>query len=218
MARKKNEETPAPTNTNESPVPTTTTREDLVAAGEDMNTAMGLEPAIDVTMNDADLEAKVAHEAKQVVKEDHPDHPLTEKETAAGCRRLTQKTWDFLTGKGFFAHLAPAEPAAAAPAAGGKGKSKAKGDGAAAGNGKPRGNATPGKGPGVIAAILTILQATTATTPITKAGIVDKLKAQFPDRDADSMKSTVNVQVPSRMAKEKNVKIISGENGYYIEK
>ena len=65
--------------------------------------------------------------------------------------------------------------------------------------------------PGVIAAIFTMLQA----APATKEEILAKLVEQFPDRSADSMKATINIQIPSRLAKDKNVTITRGEDKRY---
>ena len=72
------------------------------------------------------------------------------------------------------------------------------------------------KGPGVIASIVTILQAATAAKPVTKEVIHEKLVKLFPDRDSESMKTTVGIQVPSRLNKEKDLGIARNDNGYYI--
>jgi pyruvate/2-oxoglutarate dehydrogenase complex dihydrolipoamide acyltransferase (E2) component len=66
--------------------------------------------------------------------------------------------------------------------------------------------------PGVIASIFTMLK----SAPHSKDEILAKLKVQFPDRDEKSMKSTINVQIPSRMAKEKNVTINKNDSGQYF--
>lgn len=66
--------------------------------------------------------------------------------------------------------------------------------------------------PGVIASILAMLK----SGPHSKDEILDKLKVQFPDRNEKSMKSTINVQIPSRMAKEKNVTINKNDSGQYF--
>lgn len=73
-------------------------------------------------------------------------------------------------------------------------------------------NKTPGTSkPGVIAAIFEMVKA----GPHSKEEILTKLITQFPDRSADSMKATVNVQLPNRMSKDKGVKIIRDDNSRY---
>jgi hypothetical protein len=63
------------------------------------------------------------------------------------------------------------------------------------------------KKPGVIATIVELIKA----GPITKEQIVKQLAKRFPDRDAESMAKTVNVQIPGRIAKEKNLKLVEVE-------
>ena len=72
------------------------------------------------------------------------------------------------------------------------------------------------KQPGVIASILKIIQ---EHGPVNKKDILSRLKRIFPNRDADAMSRTINVQLPGRMSKEKKVKIIRDKDGgYYIKK
>jgi len=66
--------------------------------------------------------------------------------------------------------------------------------------------------PGVIAAILEIIK----SGPHSKAEILAKLKTKFPDRVEDSMKATINVQIPNRMAKDKNITISKNDAGQYF--
>jgi hypothetical protein len=73
------------------------------------------------------------------------------------------------------------------------------------------------KKPGVIAAIVTILKEASKAKPITKEGIVKKLVKMFPDRSAESMAGTVNVQVPFRIQKEKDIKVNKNDDGYWIK-
>ena len=74
------------------------------------------------------------------------------------------------------------------------------------------------KGPGVLSVIQELIVGATKAKPVTKEQIVTELVARFPDRNADSMKNTVNIQVPSRMAKEKSLNIVKHEGGFYVEK
>lgn len=60
------------------------------------------------------------------------------------------------------------------------------------------------KKPGVIASIISILK---KEGPITKEKIVKILTKQFPERDADSMAKTVNVQIPNRIQNERDIQL-----------
>ena len=83
---------------------------------------------------------------------------------------------------------------------------------------KAKAKAKKPKGPGVIASVLEFLSAASKKKPISKKQIVAKLAKRFPDREAESMAKTVNVQVGSRIAKEKNVKVVKNDDGgYWIE-
>lgn len=66
-------------------------------------------------------------------------------------------------------------------------------------------------GSGVIASIEEFLK--TSPGGISKQGILAKLVDRFPAKKTDSMKATINVQVPSRMAKERGLKIDKRKDG-----
>lgn len=68
--------------------------------------------------------------------------------------------------------------------------------------------------PGVIA---TIQELITDKGPITKEKMLKELVKKFPDREEKSMKNTINVQVPNRMAKDKGIKINKNDKGYFVE-
>jgi hypothetical protein len=70
------------------------------------------------------------------------------------------------------------------------------------------------RSPGVIATILTLVTES-GKTGISKADILAKLVEMFPDRAADGMSKTINVQIPNRLERERNVKIVKLENGNY---
>lgn len=70
------------------------------------------------------------------------------------------------------------------------------------------------KGPGVIATIATAIEEA-GENGISKEEILEKLVAAFPDREADRMKKTINVQVPTRISKEKFK--VGVENGRYFK-
>lgn len=65
----------------------------------------------------------------------------------------------------------------------------------------PKKAGEPGK-PGIIATIVALVEGS-GKKGITKEEILAELVANFPDRSEDSMKNTINVQVPARINKEK---------------
>ncbi len=69
------------------------------------------------------------------------------------------------------------------------------------------------KGPGVIATIVSLIEKS-GKKGISKDEIHAELVETFPDRTADSMKNTINVQVPTRISKEK-FPVEKLENGNY---
>ncbi len=78
------------------------------------------------------------------------------------------------------------------------------------------------EGPGVIASIQEFLTAS-GKAGITVDGIVEKLVVRFPSKLPASLKSTVKAQIPSRMMKEKGIKIgtkkVEGQPTlYFVEK
>ena len=72
------------------------------------------------------------------------------------------------------------------------------------------------KGPGVIATILTLVT-DSGKTGITKQEILDKLVEMFPDRSSEGMSKTINVQLPTRMSKEKKVNIVKENDRFLIK-
>lgn len=69
------------------------------------------------------------------------------------------------------------------------------------------------KGPGVIATIIEVLK---KGKPVTKEAILAVLVKRFPDRNAESMGKTINVQIPNRISKEQKIKVKNTEKGYVI--
>jgi hypothetical protein len=74
-----------------------------------------------------------------------------------------------------------------------------------------------GRGPGIISEIVAILKAATKTKPVTKEGILKRLVKKFPDRSEESMKGTVGVQVPGRIMREHNIKVLKNDDGYWAK-
>ena len=73
---------------------------------------------------------------------------------------------------------------------------------------------TEPKKPGVIASILEFI----SDNPMTPERILQKLVKRFPDRNADGMEKTIHAQLPSRMAKERKIKITKDKDGRYFAK
>lgn len=76
---------------------------------------------------------------------------------------------------------------------------------------------------GVVAAIKKCLEVATEEEPITKAAIIEYLTEEFPDREPDKMKATVNTQIHTHF-KGKGPEVLSKaletggrEKGYWIK-
>jgi len=63
--------------------------------------------------------------------------------------------------------------------------------------------------PGVIAAIIDVIN---TKGPITKAGILEELTTRFPDRKPESMKKTINCQVPSFINQRQPFRVKKNDN------
>jgi len=70
---------------------------------------------------------------------------------------------------------------------------------------------------GVIVSIEEFLRGASSGEPLGKKAICEKLASRFPERSPDSMGKTVNVQVPTRLAKDKGCVVQKNEGGYWIE-
>lgn len=112
-------------------------------------------------------------------------------------------------------------PAAAKPAKKKKKETKPAAKPAAT-NGKKKKGASGGiksaGGVGVIGSIVEFLKAGSAKKPVSKTELVEKLSARFPDRSPESMKATVNVQLPNRLRVDKELDVQKNDNGYWIAK
>lgn len=73
------------------------------------------------------------------------------------------------------------------------------------------------KGPGVIATIEKAVRESCKEQPVSREKILSILKKAFPEKEETSMMNTIKVQLPGRMAKEKNLKIKTTEDGkFYV--
>lgn len=189
-------------------------REVLESVAENLNKTLGLKPAIDLKQDDQDLFDAIKTESAEVGI-DPKTSKVSDKVVKSDRKALAPETWTFLEENGMLDHLPKEEKPAPKNGKDKPAKEKAE---KTTGEGKKRGSATPGKGPGVLAAIQEILTAATAKAPIKKDAILRELVKRFPDRDESSMKNTINVQLPSRMAKEKNLDIQgSAADGFYVK-
>ena len=71
------------------------------------------------------------------------------------------------------------------------------------------------KVPGVIESIFLAIEKS-GEKGISKAQILAHLVQKFPDREKEGMEKTINVQLPKRMSKEREVKIEKTEKGNFI--
>jgi hypothetical protein len=79
---------------------------------------------------------------------------------------------------------------------------------------KPAAKEKKAKTPGVIATIVTLI----SSKPMSKATLLKKLVKAFPDRDAEKMEKTLNIQVPNRIRKEKNESLEENKKGKWFFK
>ena len=70
------------------------------------------------------------------------------------------------------------------------------------------------KGPGVIETIFELISKS-GEKGLSKKAILAKLEAKFPERAAEGMSKTINVQLPKRMSRERKIKILKLENGNF---
>lgn len=75
----------------------------------------------------------------------------------------------------------------------------------------------PGKGPGIIAEIIRLLKKATEKKPTTKKEVHAKLVEKFPDRNPDSMKHTVQVQIPYFLKNAKGLEVEKNDKGYWLD-
>lgn len=95
------------------------TREILISVADDLNTALGLDPAIDTELEDSELTEKIREEAAQVgfnIKTNAVDAAVLK----ADKKALKEETWEFLLSAGMLDHTKEIETAKSS----GKGKDK----------------------------------------------------------------------------------------------
>ena len=196
MATKK--PTPKKTATPE-PEAITIDREQLLALGEELNTLLFEGSEVEYEeMDDEALEAQIRQDCTEI----DPKDAFTDEAKAIIAELDIDIEW--AVAKKPAAKAAPAKTEKAAkvekPAA-----AKKAGPKKAGGEGKP----------GVIATIIDLLK----KGPITKADILAELVKTFPDREEKAMKSTINIQVPGRIIKDKGLDVVEvKDKGWKIKK
>lgn len=168
----------------------------LRAAAKEVNEVVGVEPPINTKASVSELIEKLK-EAKETVID-----PAQDEFTDA-----TQAVLDELDEPQEEAK-APTRKPKPAPVKEEEPEKPAKKEGAKKEGPKKAGE--PGK-PGIIATIVSLIEES-GKKGITKAEILKELVDRFPERSEDSMKNTINVQVPARINKEKfPVKKLEGD-------
>lgn len=175
---------------------------DLVRAAKELNKVLGLEPKIDIKQEASTIEKLILKAADLIEPED----------------KISKETAELITDLKAFAEETPdsadeeeekevsdtadededVEDEEEAPPA--KNTSKGKKTGKA-----EKSAESPGKkpaGPGVIATIVSLIEGA-GKKGVTKEEILTVLTKAFPDRKVESMKNTINVQVPNRISKER---------------
>lgn len=71
------------------------------------------------------------------------------------------------------------------------------------------------KGPGIIATIVELIENASKKKGISKDEILEELEKRFPEKEASSMKSTINVQVPNRITRERWEVGKTKDGGYF---
>lgn len=178
----------------EQPAEDLKSREALNAAALDMNEVMGLEPGIDVNLDD-ELFMKAFTKAASM---------------ATGTDNFTDHTWAVLESNKL-------GPERVLP----KEVKKADLNKKAAGEKKQnaeKSGAVKEKGTGVIASIKTFLNARFAQEDktFTRQEILDELTKTITDRDPAAMMNTIKVQVPGRLAKEAGYGFQKQDGGKYL--
>ena len=188
------------------------TLEDLISLAKQMNDIMALAPAIEVA------DESTFDELKAVILENCYDGKDCQ---IYATDEFSAENWVTLKSLGIVPVTEDGAPVEEAPAKKDKvGKEKAAktekpAKEKAAKTEKPAKKEKEVKGPGVIKTIVSTIK---DHGPITKEQILEKLVKAFPERDAEAMKKTINVQVPNRINKEQDFQIENTDKGWKVVK
>lgn len=188
--------------------------EDLISLAKQMNNVMALAPAIEVAGEET------FDELKEIILENCYDGKECQ---IYSTDEFTAENWLTLKSLGIIPITEDGAPVEEAPAK--KGKDKAGKEKTsktekpakekAEKKEKPAKKEKEVKGPGVIKTIVSTIK---DHGPITKEQILEKLVKAFPERDAEAMKKTINVQVPNRINKEQDFQIENTDKGWKVVK
>lgn len=180
--------------------------EDLIFLAKEMNDIMKLAPAIEVAKSDLEtLKAAVMENCY-----DGKECQIYETD------EFTEDSWVTLKALGVVPVTEDGTPAPKEEKKG-KGGKKEKAEKPPKKEKAPKKEKTEKapKGPGVIKSIVAAIK---DDGPITKEEILAKLVELFPDRDAEAMKKTINIQVPNRINKEQDFTIENSDKGWKVVK
>jgi len=161
---------------------------------KELNQVLGIEPAIDIKAPQKEVEAKIQEAAEMIVPEDN----------------LSDATIAYLTEKGWY-EIAEKVEVEETPAK----KEKIATAQKSAKKEKSVKKEKLVKKVGVIATIVKAIE-DADEEGISKDEIHALLVKNFPERDPESMRKTVNVQVPGRISKEK-FEVKKLENGKFVK-
>jgi len=159
----------------------------LRAAAKEVNEVVGVEPPINTKASVAELIEKLKEAKAEVID---PEQDEFTEATQAVLDELDEEEEEVEEEEAEEAEEEEVEEKPAKKASKKEGKKSA-----------PKKAGEPGK-PGIIATIVALVEGS-GKKGITKEEILAELVANFPDRSEDSMKNTINVQVPARINKEK---------------
>ncbi len=184
---------------------------DLVKTAKELNKVLGLDPKIDVKQDASSLEKLILKAADLIEPEDKISDSTSElitdlrawagdvpKEEETKEAEDTDAEDDEDEAEDTYEDEGEEEEA---PPAKSKGKDIGKGKGKSKDTGKAKAQ-KPEKAPGVIATIISLIE-DSGKKGVTKEEILNALVEAFPDKKGESMKNTINVQVPNRINKER---------------
>jgi hypothetical protein len=174
-------------------------KENLLKAAKELNEKLGLDPAIDVKAKGPALSALIAEAAGMIEEGDDISKETlavikTLKEVPAEQATSEEKTSEETAEAGEAEETAEAEETVEEEIPAPKTKIKTEK--------KSAKKAPAEKTPGVISTIICLIEKA-GKKGISKDEIAARLEKAFPERNAESMKKTLNVQVPHRISKER---------------
>ena len=187
------------------------TKKDVVSVAKELNKVLGLNPQIDtkqgleelkgLVLQAADLiepEDEISEKTTKIIEELREEKAASESEENEEAGDVEEEEEEEEEGPKSEKAKAPKKEKAKAPKKESKSKTSGKGE---------------FSGVGIISTIAELVKQA-GKEGITKQEILNELIKKFPDRNAESMKKTINIQVPNRISKEK-FPVKKLENGKY---